>query len=54
MLAYVLEITKRGSNMIANRNRFQRLQIETRRITNRSNLRNFKLGGKDYKLMERL
>ena len=44
MLAYILGITKRDNKGIANRGRFQGLQIGVRRIANRGSLRHFKSG----------
>ena len=45
MLAYILGITKRY--------RFWGLQIGARGITNKGNLKDFKLGQKDYKSGQR-
>ena len=53
MLVYTLRITNRGNKRITNRGRFQGLQIESRGITNRSSLRDFKSGQKDYKSGQR-
>ena len=49
MLAYILEITRRGNKRITNRGSFEGLQIGARAITNRDSLRDFKSGQKDYK-----
>ena len=49
MLAYILGITKRGNKGITKRYRFWGLQIGARGITNKGNLKDFKLGQKDYK-----
>ena len=53
MLAYILGITKRGNKGITKRYRFWGLQIGARGITNKGNLKDFKLGQKDYKSGER-
>ena len=47
MLAYILGITKRGNKGITKRYRFWGLQIGARGITNKGNLKDFKLGQKD-------
>ena len=61
MLAYILGITKRDNKGIANRGRFQGLQIGVRRIANRGSLRHFKsgqgisyVGQRDFKSRQRL
>ena len=46
MLAYILGITKRGNKGITKRYRFWGLQIGARGITNKGNLKDFKLGQK--------
>ena len=48
MLVYFLGMTKQGGKGFNNQDRFQGLQIAARGNTNRSNLRDFKLGQKDY------
>ena len=49
MLAYILGITKRGNK----RYRFWGLQIGARGISNKGNLKDFKLEQKDYKSGQR-
>ena len=53
MLAYILGFTKRGNKGITKRYRFWGLQIGERGITNKGNLKDFKLGQKDYKSGQR-
>ena len=52
MLAYILEITKRGNKAITNLGRFYGLQTRAGGITSRASLRDFKSGQKDYKLWQ--
>ena len=48
MLAYILGIIKQSNKGITDPNRFQKLKIGARGITNRDSLREFKSGQKDY------